>query len=133
MRPPHQVERPAGGHRSVPLLTEPALGHYPEFRDFFLHRFGLADDPFAPPPVLAFDGRLYELVFVGYSGCAFPAEVRVNALVPGLEPLDEAADADLWSLLEWIVTEVGGEWTADGLDLTGRIYKLASPGGPEGG
>jgi len=53
------------------------------------------------------------------------AEIRVNALVPGLEPLDEvAADADLWSLLHWIVSEIGGEWSGDDLGLTGRIYKL---------
>jgi hypothetical protein len=134
VRPPEQVERPAGGYRSVPLLTEPAVGHYPEFRDFFLRRFRLADDPFAPAPVLAFSGRLYELVFVGYSGSAFPAELRVNALVPGLEPLDEAAaETDLWSLLRWIVSEVGGEWTVDGLELTARIYRLSPASEPEGG
>ena len=125
MRPPERVERPAAGYRSVPLVTEHAVGHYPEFRDFFIDRFGLAEDPFAPAPVLAFGDRRYELVFVGYSGCPFPAEVRVNALVSGLEPLDEAAaDADVWSLLHWIVSEIGGEWSGDDLDLTGQIYKL---------
>jgi hypothetical protein len=117
----------------VPLLTEPAVGHYPEFRDFLVRRFALADDPFAPAPVLSFSGRLYELVFVGYSGSAFPAEVRVNALVPGLEPLDEAAtEADLWLLLRWIVSEVGREWTAEGLELTARIFRLSPASEPEG-
>jgi hypothetical protein len=125
VRPPERAKRPAGEYRSVPLLAEPNVEHYPEYRDFFISRFGLAEDPFAPAPVVSFEDRLYELVFVGYSGRPFPAEIWINALVPGLEPLDEtAADADLWSLLSWIVSEIGGEWSEDDLDLTGRIYKL---------
>jgi hypothetical protein len=35
-------------------------------------------------------------LFVGFSGQLFPAGLEVNALVPGLEPMDEtAADAAL--------------------------------------
>ncbi|MFI5613201.1 hypothetical protein [Amycolatopsis sp. NPDC051903] len=113
------------GHRAVPLLSEHGLGHYPEFRDFLSATFGLTADPWGPPGLLSVGGRYYELVFVGYSGHAFPAGVQVNALVAGLEPMDEqAADFDLWSILQWLVAGVGGQWTVEGLVTTGRIYRI---------
>jgi hypothetical protein len=90
-------ERPLG-HRVVPLLGEHDLGHYPEFREFLATTFGLADDPLGAPGLLRVDDRPYELVFIGRSGRPFPAGVEIGALVPGLEPLDEAvADRDLWA------------------------------------
>ena len=117
------------GHRVVPLLSDHDVAHYPEFRDFLSRAFGLEGDPFRPPGLLRIQDRFYELVFIGYSGRPFPAGVQVNALVPGLEPLDEeAADRDLWTILQWLIADVGGEWTADGLTTTGRIYRIPAAG-----
>lgn len=123
------ANRPAG-HRAVPLLTEPTLDHYPEFRRFVVDSFGLDETRVGPSGLLRVDGRHYELVFLGRSGRPFPSGVEVHALVPGLEPLDEdTADRDLWAILQWLVSGVGGEWTADALTTTGRIYRIpaASP------
>lgn len=116
--------RPAG-HRSVPLLHEPDLGHYDEFRRFLAATFGLDADPFGPPGVLTVDGRAYELVFTGRSGRPFPAGVEVHALVEGLEPLDvEQADRDLFELAAWLVDGVGAPWSVDALEQTSRIFAI---------
>jgi hypothetical protein len=113
-------------HRSVPLLVEHQLDHYPEFSAFLASTFGLDADPLGEPGLLSVDGRFYELVFVGYSGRPFPAGVRIAALVPGLEPLDEErTEIDLWEVLKWLVGGVGGEWDADALATTGRIYRIS--------
>jgi hypothetical protein len=118
------TERPIGA-RAVPLLTEPDLGHYPEFRAFFVAQFDLDTDPLGAPGLLDVDGRIYELVFLGRSGRPFPAGVEVNALVAGLEPLEETrADADLFTILRWLVHGVGGDWTDEALQTTGRIYRI---------
>ena len=122
-------ERRPLGHRSVPLLSDHDIGHYPEFREFLSRTFNLAADPFRPPALLRIQDRLYELVFIGYSGRPFPAGVQISALVRGLEPLDEqVADRDLWAILQWLIAGVGGEWTADGLTTTGRIYRIPAAG-----
>lgn len=72
---------------------------------------------------------MYELVFVGRSGRPFPAGVEVNALVHGLEPLDEArADVGLFAILLWMVDGIGGDWTAEALQTTGRIYRITAAG-----
>lgn len=118
------ADRPEG-HRGVPLLTEPALGHYPEFRQFVVDAFGFAQDRVGPSGLLDVDGRHYEVVLLGRSGQDYPSGVEIQALVPGLEPLDErAADTDLWAILQWLVDGVGGEWSADALTTTGRIYRI---------
>jgi hypothetical protein len=117
-------ERPAG-HRAVPLLAEHDLGHYPEFRDFLAHTFALDWDPFGPPGLLRVDDRAYQLVFFGRSGHAFPSGVSIDALVPGLEPVDEqTADRDLWAILQWLVAGAGAEWAGDALTHAGRIYRI---------
>ena len=80
------AERP-DGHRAVPLLTEPALGHYPEFRRFLVDTFGLDADRVGPsgpaprrrPPLRA--GLL------GRSGQAVP----VGRRDPGPRPRPGAA------------------------------------------
>lgn len=119
------VPRPDTPMRSVPLLSEPRLGHYPEFRDLLAECFKLSEDPFAAPPVLEIAGRHYELVFVGFSGQPFPAALEVNALVPGLEPLDEAAaDAALSVLSMWLVSGASGIWKTEDLRKVGQIYKI---------
>lgn len=118
------IERPAG-HRPVPLLVEHQLDHYPEFREFLRACFELDTDPLGQPGLLDVAGRRYELTFIGYSGRPFPAGVRICALVPGLEPLDEAqADRDLWAILYWLVNGVGGDWSQEALATTGRIYRI---------
>ncbi len=118
-RPPH--------HRAVPLLAEHQLDHYPEFRDYLRATFGLDTDPFGPPAIIEVSERPYELTFVGRSGRTFPSELRIAALVPGLEPLDDGVvDGDLWTILQWLVRGVGGEWTVEALTTTGQIYRIQS-------
>ena len=63
----------AEGTRQALVLTEDRLGHYPEFRDFFvrtfdLDRVGLSEPGFVRAPL----GAAYALVFVGRSGEPFP-------------------------------------------------------------
>ena len=79
------------GHRAIPLLAEHDLAHYPEFRDFLARTFPLDRDPFGPPGLLRVGDRTYQLVFFGRSGHAFSISVSIDALVPGLEPIDERA------------------------------------------
>lgn len=113
------------GRRAVPLLAEKDLGHYPEFRDFLAQTFALDRDPFGPPGLLRVDDRTYQLVFFGRSGHTFPSGVSIDALVPGLEPMDEeTADRDLWAILQWLVAGAGGEWAGDALTHAGRIYRI---------
>lgn len=117
-------ERPRNT-RSVPVLTEPEVGHYPEFSAFLSTTFGLDADPFGAPGLLQVNGRVYELVFIGRSGQAFPAAVELSALVPGLEPMDtDATDRDLWAIMEWLIAGVGEPWSLEALRTTGRIYKV---------
>ena len=113
------------GHRAVPLLAEHDLGHYPEFRAFLARTFALDRDPFGPPGLLRVEDRAYQLVFFGRSAHAFPSGVSIDALVPGLEPMDEqAADRDLWAILQWLVAGAGGEWAGEALIQAGRIYRI---------
>ena len=121
-------ERPANT-RSVPVLTDPGVGHYPEFSDFLRQTFELDDNPFAAPGLLDVNGRVYELVFIGRSGRTFPAALEIAALVPGLEPMDtDLADKDLWAIMEWLIEGVGEPWSVDALRTTGRIYKVIPEG-----
>jgi len=121
-------ERPSG-FRSVPVLEEPEVGHYPEFRDFLVKTFGLDEDPLGAPGLLAVNGRYYELIFVGRSGRDFPAAIEIAALVKGLEPMDtDEADRDLWELMEWLIEGVGGRWTIEALRATGKIYRVIPEG-----
>lgn len=107
-------------------LAEHRVGHYPEFRNFFVRNFDLDRIGLARPGyVAAPSGLVYELVFIGRSGEAFPAGVELYAIVPALEPLDEAVvDRDLWAILRWMVDGVGGDWTIGDFDVTGRLYRL---------
>ena len=90
--------------------------------EFDLDRVGLTTPGYLTTP----SGTIYELVFIGRSGEAFPSGVEIYAIVPALEPLDDAAvDHDLWAILRWMVDGIGGVWSADMLDATGRLYKLA--------
>ena len=123
-----RIERPSGC-RSVPVLTEPEVAHYPEFREFLVKTFGLGEDPLGAPGLLDVNGRCYELIFVGRSGQAFPAAVEIAALIEGLEPMDtDQADRDLWEIMEWLVEGVGGRWTIDALKTTAKIYRVIPEG-----
>jgi hypothetical protein len=114
------------GKRRALVLMEDRVGHYPEFRDYFARVFDLARLGLARPGyVVAPSGGVYELVFIGRSGEAFPSGVEINAIVEALEPMDESVvDRDLWAILRWIITGVGAPWSVEDLDATGRLYRL---------
>jgi hypothetical protein len=114
------------GKRRALVLAEDRIGHYPEFRSFFADAFDLGQVGLREPGYLAApSGTEYALVFIGRSGEAFPAGVEIHALVPSLEPLDEeAVDRDLWEILRWMISGVGGAWTLADLDATGRLFRI---------
>jgi len=114
------------GKRRVPVLIEDRVGHYPEFREFFERTFALREIGLSRPGYLvAPSWHVYELVFVGRSGEPFPCGVEINALVDGLEPLEEdVVDRDLWAILRWMIAGVGGPWSVADLDATGQLYRL---------
>ena len=119
---------PLRGMRLAPVLTEDRLGHYDEFRSFFVRSFDLDRIGLRRPGWLrAPSGGAYALVFVGRSGEPFPTGVEINAVVPALEPLDDSAvDRDLWAILQWMVAGVGGPWTLDALHDTARLFRIQS-------
>ncbi|HSZ89140.1 MAG TPA: hypothetical protein VK822_07165 [Acetobacteraceae bacterium] len=114
------------GKRLAFVLVEDRLGHYPEFRAFFVRTFELDRVGLARPGyVQAPSGAVYALVFIGSSGEAFPSGVEIHAVVPALEPIDEAVvDRDLWSILRWMIEGVGGEWTTEAMEATGRLFRI---------
>jgi len=114
------------GKRLAFALAEDRLGHYDEFRAFFvrtfdLDRIGLAEPGYVQAP----SGTAYALVFIGRSGEAFPSGVELYAVVDALEPIDDAVlDADLWAILGWMIEGVGAPWTRHDLEETGRLYRI---------
>jgi hypothetical protein len=118
------------GKRRALVLSEDRIGHYSEFRAFFVSTFNLDRVGLREPGYLvAPSGTEYALVFIGRSGEPFPAGLEIYALVGALEPLDEQAiDRDLWEILRWMVGGVGGEWTVADLDATGRLYRIPAIG-----
>jgi hypothetical protein len=114
------------GKRRALVLSEDRIGHYSEFRAFFVSTFNLDRVGLREPGYLvAPSGTEYALVFIGRSGEPFPAGLEIYALVGALEPLDEQAiDRDLWEILQWMVGGVSGEWTIADLDATGRLYRI---------
>jgi hypothetical protein len=122
------IENPTPeGKRRALVLAEDRIGHYPEFREFFVRQFSLdTNGPSRPGHVQAPSGMIYALVFIGRSGEPFPDGIEIYALPDALEPLNERdVDADLWTLLKWIIAGVGGEWRVEDLDATGRLYQLS--------
>jgi hypothetical protein len=114
------------GKRYAFALAEDRVGHYPEFRAFFTRSFyrdrkGLSEPGFVRAP----SGLPYALVFIGRSGEPFPSGVEISAVVDALEPIDgEMLDRDLWAVLRWMIAGVGGVWTVEDLDRTGRLYRV---------
>lgn len=107
-------------------LVEDRIGHYPEFRDFFIRTFDLDRVGLAAPGYLtAPSGFDYALVFIGRSGEAFPSGLEIHVIVAALEPIGNAVlDTDLWAILKWMIAGVGGEWTLADLEATGRLYRI---------
>jgi hypothetical protein len=70
---------------------------------------------------------IYALVFIGRSGEPFPDGIEIYALPYALEILDDTnVDTELWALLRWIIEDVGGEWSVEDLNATGRLYHLSA-------
>jgi hypothetical protein len=121
------IEQPSlDGKRRALVVTEDRVGHYPEFREFFVRRFSLDTDGLSKPGYIrAPSGMIYSLVFVGRSGEPFPDGLEVYALIDALEPLtEEDVDTDLWAVLTWMIQGIGGEWEVEDLDATGRLCQL---------
>jgi hypothetical protein len=114
------------GRRRAFVLAEDRVGHYPEFRAFFVRSFDLARVGLTEPGyVRAPSGLDYALIFVGRSGEPFPAGVEIYALIDALEPFDEAVvDRDLWQILSWMIEGVGPPWSVAELEATGRLYRI---------
>jgi hypothetical protein len=116
------------GMRLAFVLAEDRLGHYPEFRAFFVRTFDLDRVGLAQPGhVQTPSGTVYALIFIGRSGEAFPSGVEIHAVIPALEPIDDGVvDRDLWSIMRWMIEGIGGAWTTDALDATGRLFRISA-------
>ena|SRR5689334_12614770 len=117
---------PLAGRRRAFVLGEDRIAHYAQFREFFERTFALDRIGLSKPGYVRLaSGAIYELVFIGRSGEAFPCGVEINAIVAALEPLQEASvDRDLWAILRWMIDGVGAPWTVGDLDATGRLYRV---------
>jgi hypothetical protein len=119
------------GKRLAFGLAEDRVGHYPEFRAFFVRTFdldrkGLTESGFVRAP----SGLPYILAFIGRSGEPFPSGVEISAVVDALEPIEGGVlDRDLWAILRWMIAGVGGAWTVEDLDRTGRLYRVPAVAG----
>ncbi|WP_375788488.1 hypothetical protein ACE10Z_14380 [Bradyrhizobium sp. Pha-3] len=132
MTPIEVIENPTlDSKRRAFVLAEDRVGHYPEFREFFVRQFSLETNALSNPGyVRAPSGMVYALVFIGRSGEPFPDGIEIYALPDALEPLNEPeVDADLWALLTWMIAGVGGDWRTEDLDATGRLYQLSVAAG----
>jgi hypothetical protein len=111
------VAKPAlAGKRLAFALAEDRVGHYAEFRAFFVSEAGFLRAP---------SGMVYALVFTGRSGEPFPSGVELYAIVDALEPVtDDMLDTDLWAILGWMIDGVGPPWTRRDLEETGRLYRI---------
>jgi len=120
------------GKRLSFALAEDRVGHYPEFRNFFVRTFDLDRKGLAEPAfVRAPSGLVYAFIFIGRSGAPFPSGLEIYAVVDALEPVDsQMLDQDLWSILRWMISGVGAPWTVEDFDRTGRLYRV--PAAPTG-
>ena len=112
---------------SVPLLTEPEIGHYPEFREFFHQRFDLDIDLLGKTGLVSVENRFYEFIFLDRSGEQFSSGVEIASLIQGLEPMDSVqANTELRAIMEWLVEGIGEPWTVEMLCKTGAIYRITA-------
>lgn len=123
---PQDVPASVNSMRRTFLFGEDRLGHYPEFRQFFINAFDLKRNRLERPGYIrASSGATYELVFIGRSGEPFPSGLEFYALTEALEPLDEAqADRDTWEFLRWVVQGIGAPWTLADAEATGKLYRI---------
>jgi hypothetical protein len=114
------------GKRLSFALAEDRLAHYSEFRDFFVRMFDLDRKGLSEPGfVRAPSGNPYAFIFIGRSGAPFPSGLEIYAVVDALEPIEgDVLDRDLWSILRWMIGGVGGPWTVEDFDRTGRLYRV---------
>jgi hypothetical protein len=125
------IAKPAAeGARQALVLTEDRLGHYPEFRDFFVRTFGLDRVGLSEPGFIRAPSEItYTLVFVVEA--ASPSRrargVRDCRSVGALGR-DTAVDKDLWAILGWMVSGAGAPWTVEDLHATGRLYRIPAAG-----
>ena len=127
MRDVDVIEKPnLDGKREALVLAEDRVGHYPEFREFFIRRFSLNSIGLSTPCYVRAPSRDRLFACVRWPEReALPDGLEVYALVDALEPInEEAVDTDLWAFLRWTIHGVGGEWRVDDLDATGRLYQL---------
>ena len=108
------------------VLREDRVGHYEEFRAFFMRTFDLERIGLSEPDHLrAPSGMEYAVVFLGRNDEPFPAEVELFALPEALEPLDDSSvDRDLWAITGWLIDGVGLPWTRKDLETTGRVFSV---------
>jgi hypothetical protein len=60
-----------------------------------------------------------------------PSGLEIHAVVDALEPIDGTTmDRDLWAILRSMIGGVGGSWTVEDFDRTGRLYRV--PAAPPG-
>jgi hypothetical protein len=119
-------EAEAAGKFEELVLLEQSPGFYPEFEVFIRKEM---------------DVRAGQLLFRGPSGLAYSVSpvkdnsrglqgIGINVRKNSDSPVDPTKiDLDLWSFIEWLVDQVGGEWSKEALRKTGAIYK--APGAPE--
>ena len=114
------------GKRLSFALAEDRVGHYPEFREFFVRTFDLDQKRLSEPGfVRAPSGFAYALIFVGRSAEPFPSGVEIFAVVDALEPIDSTVlDRDLWAILRWMIAGVGAPWTVEDFERTGCLYRI---------
>ncbi len=127
------IEKPdLRGKRLSFALAEERVSHYPEFRDFFVRTFDLDAKGLAEPAfVRAPSGFAYAFIFIGRSGEPFPSGLEIHAVVDAMEPIEGTTmDRDLWSILRWMIGGIGGPWTVEDFDRTGRLYRI--PVAPKG-
>jgi hypothetical protein len=119
--PPDQTDK-----RLAFALAEDRIGHYQEFRAFFVRTFDLDRVGLSVPGyVRAPSGTPYALVFIGRSGEPFPSGVELYAIVDALEPIEDTVlDRDLWAILKWMIQGVGADWKLEDLEATGRLYRI---------
>jgi hypothetical protein len=125
--PPPDVE----DLRRALMLNEDRLGHYAEFREFFISAFDLKSVlPQRSGYLQGPSGTNYELVFISRSGEPSPSGLDIFALIPALEPCDESIlDRDLWEILRWMIDGIGLPWTLEAVDATGKLYKIPAADG----
>lgn len=121
-------EAEAEGVAEEQILLEQSPGHYPEFRAFIAQALKAAggDLYFRAP-----SGSVFRLgpIATDNPDALEGIEICVRLRESEQTIVADEIDADLWSLMEWIVQGVGGDWTLEDLRTTGAIYR--APGAPD--